>query len=228
MAAGAAAPSTSTATSRACAAGPRTRRSCATRGSRSAPSRRRRRPALDPVYEPVRDRFAGALHAPGDESGDARLFTRNLALTLRGRGVTFRMGEEVRKIESSGPHVRRLVTDKGEVEADAYVLAAGCASPRLGRLAHLHLPIYPVKGYSVTLPIEGRNNPPTLSGVDEDNLFAFANYGDRVRLTAIAEFAGYDTSHKPQDFATVLRAARELFPDAGNYDRPEYGPACAR
>jgi D-amino-acid dehydrogenase len=178
--------------------------------------------ALDPVYEPVRDRFAGALYAPGDESGDARLFTRNLAVTLRERGVTFRMGEEVRKIESSGPHVRRLVTGKGEVEADAYVLAAGCASPRLGRMAHLHLPIYPIKGYSVTLPIEGRNNPPTLSGVDEDNLFAFANYGDRVRLTAIAEFAGYDTSHKPADFTTVLRAARELFPDAGNYDRPEY------
>ena len=89
-------------------------------------------------------------------------------------------------------------------------------------MAHLHLPIYPIKGYSVTLPIEGRNNPPTLSGVDEDNLFAFANYGDRVRLTAIAEFAGYDTSYKPADFTTVLRAARELFPDAGNYDRPEY------
>jgi D-amino-acid dehydrogenase len=79
-----------------------------------------------------------------------------------------------------------------------------------------------VKGYSVTLPIGGRNNPPTLSGVDEDNLFAFANYGDRVRMTAIAEFAGYDTAHKPADFATILKAARELFPSAGDYDRPEY------
>jgi D-amino-acid dehydrogenase len=74
----------------------------------------------------------------------------------------------------------------------------------------------------VTVPINGRNNPPTLSGVDEDNLFAFANYGDRVRLTAIAELGGYDTSHRPEDFTTLLRAARELFPGAGDYDRPEF------
>jgi D-amino-acid dehydrogenase len=178
--------------------------------------------ALDPVYEPVRDRFAGALHAPGDESGDARLFTRGLAATCRARGVAFRLGEEVRGLDLEGGRVRAIATDKGRVEADAYVLAAGCHSPRLGRMAGLGLPIYPVKGYSVTLPIEGRNNPPTLSGVDEDNLFAFANYGDRVRMTAIAEFAGYDTAHRPGDFATILRAARELFPSAGNYDKPEY------
>ncbi len=74
----------------------------------------------------------------------------------------------------------------------------------------------------MTLPIEGRNNPPTLSGVDEDNLFAFANFGDRVRMTAIAEFAGWDTTHQPRDFDPMLRAARELFPSAGNYDKPEY------
>ena len=92
----------------------------------------------------------------------------------------------------------------------------------------LDLPIYPIKGYSVTLPIEGRNNPPTLLG---------RRRGQPVRLrqlsatgcgmTAIAEFAGYDRSHRPDDFAPMLRAARELFPDAGNYERPEYlgGPA---
>jgi D-amino-acid dehydrogenase len=92
----------------------------------------------------------------------------------------------------------------------------------VGRTVGLDLPVYPIKGYSVTLPIEGRNNPPTLPGVDEDNLFAFANYGDRVRMTAIAEFAGYDISHRPEDFAPMLKAARELFPDAGNYAKPEY------
>jgi D-amino-acid dehydrogenase len=178
--------------------------------------------ALDPVYEPVRDRFAGALFAPGDESGDARLFTRGLARVCGERGVAFRMGEAIRGLEVEGDRLARVATDKGTVEADAFVLAAGVYSPHLGRMAGLDLPIYPVKGYSVTLPIEGRNNPPTLPGVDEDNLFAYANYGDRVRMTAIAEFAGYDTSHRPGDFATILKAARELFPAAANYDRPEY------
>jgi D-amino-acid dehydrogenase len=177
---------------------------------------------IDPVYEPVRDRFAGALYAPGDESGDARLFTRNLARVCSARGAELRMAHTIERIEHEGGRVRRVVTDKGPLEADAYVPALGCYSAPVGRAIGLDLPICPVKGYSVTLPIEGRNNPPTLSGVDEDSLFAFANYGDRVRMTGIAELAGYDWSHRPEDFRTMLAAARRLFPDAGNYERAEY------
>jgi D-amino-acid dehydrogenase len=177
---------------------------------------------LDPVYEPVRDRFAGALYAPGDESGDARLFTRQLADWLAERGADFRLGHVIDGIEAEAGRVAAVHTDRGRVEADAYVLALGCHSAPVGRTVGLDLPVYPIKGYSVTLPIGGRNNPPTLPGVDEDNLFAFANYGDRVRMTAIAEFAGYDVSHRPEDFAPMLKAARELFPGAGDYTKPEY------
>jgi D-amino-acid dehydrogenase len=106
--------------------------------------------------------------------------------------------------------------------ADGYVLALGCYAATMGRTIGVNLPIYPVKGYSVTIPVAGRNNPPRLSGVDEHNLFAFANYGEHVRMTAIAEFAGYDWSHKPSDFVGLLKAAQELFPDAGDYHQPEY------
>ncbi len=178
--------------------------------------------AIDPVYEPVRDRFAGALYAPGDESGDARLFTRGLADWLAERGVVFRLCETVSEIATGPDRVAKVTTDQGPLSAEAFVMALGCWSAGFGKALGLDLPVYPIKGYSVTLPIEGRNNPPTLSGVDEDNLFAFANYGDRVRMTAIAEFAGWDTSHRPADFAPMLKAARELFPAAGNYDRPDY------
>jgi D-amino-acid dehydrogenase len=178
--------------------------------------------AIDPVYEPVRDQFAGALYAPGDESGDARLFSLGLAGWLRDHGVELRFGEPIQRIDRSGDRVTGVVTSRGQVQADAYVLALGCYNATVGRTIGLDLPIYPIKGYSVTLPIEGRNNPPTLSGVDEENLFAFANYGDRIRMTAIAEFAGYDTTHRPADFEPMLRAARSLFPNAGNYDRPSY------
>ena len=178
--------------------------------------------AIDPVYRPVRDRFAGALYAPGDESGDARLFTRGLADWLTARGVEFRLGEAVTGAERGRDGMVSVTTAQGRLAADAYVLALGCWSAGFGRRLGLDLPIYPIKGYAVTLPIEAGDNPPTLSGVDEDNLFAFANYGDRVRMTAIAEFAGWDTSHRPRDFAPMLKAARELFPTAGRYDRPEY------
>lgn len=177
--------------------------------------------ALDPVYAPVRDRFAGALYAPGDESGDARLFTRELARLAGERGLELRMGETVLHLELDKGRMFAAVSDVGRLRADAFVLALGAWSPVLGHQAGLDLPIYPVKGYSVTLPIRGRNNPPTLPGVDEDNLFAFANYGDRIRLTATAEFAGYDTGHRPDDFAGMLTAAHELFPDAGDYAAAE-------
>jgi D-amino-acid dehydrogenase len=177
---------------------------------------------LDPVYAPVVDRFAGALFAPGDESGDARMFTRGLADWLAQRGVELRLGEAISRIEATGDRIARIFTDRGEITADAYVVALGCQSAVLGRTIGLDLPIYPIKGYSVTLPISPDSRPPSLCGVDEDNLFAFANYGDRVRLTAIAEFAGYDTSHAPEDFRTMLAAARELFPAAGDWSRPEY------
>ena len=178
--------------------------------------------ALDPVYEPVRDRFAGALYAPGDESGDARMFSRGLAGVCADRGVEFRLRTTVRRLVVDGTRVVAIETDRGEVRADGYVLALGVWAPFLAREAGLELPIYPVKGYSVTLPIEGRNNPPTLPGVDEDSLFAFANYGDRIRLTATAELGGYATTHEPADFAPMLKAAHELFPDAGNYAKPEH------
>jgi D-amino-acid dehydrogenase len=177
---------------------------------------------IDPVYAAVKDRFACALFAPGDESGDARMFTRGLADWLVQRGVELRLGEAITRIDASGDRIGRIVTAKEEIAADSYVLALGCHSAILGRSIGLDLPIYPIKGYSVTLPIASDSQPPTLCGVDEDNLFAFANYGDRVRLTAIAEFAGYDTSHRPEDFRTMLAAARELFPAVGDWSRPEY------
>ena len=177
--------------------------------------------AIDPVYEPVRARFAGALYAPDDESGDARLFTLGLADWLAERGVRFELGRTISHIAGAG-RLAVVHTDRGELEADAFVLALGCWSADFGRALGLDLPVYPIKGYSVTLPIAGHHHPPTLSGVDEDNLFAFANFGDRIRMTAIAEFAGWDTSHRPSDFAPVLQAARELFPDAGDYERPDF------
>lgn len=178
--------------------------------------------ALDPVYEPVKHRLAGALFAPGDESGDARLFTRALARLCAEKGAQLRFGETVVAFETTHSRIERVVTDRGALAADAFVLALGCYSAPLARKLGLDLPIWPVKGYSVTLPIGGSNNPPRLCGVDEDNLFAFANYGDRVRLTAVAELNGWDWSHRPQDFAPMLKAAHELFPQAGEWSKAEY------
>jgi D-amino-acid dehydrogenase len=177
---------------------------------------------VDPALAPVRDRLAGAIFAPTDESGDARLFTLGLAEACASRGVAFRYGETIRGFRMAGDAVEAVVTDRGEAAADAFVLALGVYSPHLARQLGARLPIYPVKGYSVTLPVAGRNNAPKIGGVDEDNLVAYARFGDRLRLTATAEFAGYSTEHTPSDFGHMLSAARDLFPDGGDYGQPSY------
>ncbi len=106
------------------------------------------------------------------------------------------------------------------------MLALGSYSPLLKGLGE-RLPVYPIKGYSLTLPIDGANNPPTVGGIDEDTLCAYVRLGDRLRATSIAEFAGYDTSHRPADFAHILRSLRDLLPNAADYGRPQYW-ACLR
>ncbi len=91
----------------------------------------------------------------------------------------------------------------------------------LARRIGVALPIYPIKGYSLTIPVGNHAAPPTIGSVDETNLVAISRFGDRVRVTATAEFAGYDTSHKPADFSFMKSVAQELYPDGADYHRAE-------
>ncbi|MBV9136243.1 MAG: D-amino acid dehydrogenase [Hyphomicrobiales bacterium] len=178
---------------------------------------------IDPALEPVKEQFAGAVFAPTDGSGDARVFTVNLARYCSERlGVKFRFNTEVTGFATSGDRVTGVRTKDGVVSGDEFVMSLGVFSPFLATKLGASLPIYPIKGYSVTLPLDGHNNPPTIGGVDEDNLVAYARFGDRIRATATAEFAGYDRSHKPADFTYMLGVMRKLFPDGANYDKPSY------
>ena len=106
-------------------------------------------------------------------------------------------------------------------KADAYVMALGSHSPLLSRTIGVALPVYPIKGYSLTIPVGNHQAPPTIGSVDETNLVAISRFGDRVRITATAEFAGYDTTHKPADFTFMKSVAQELYPDGADYHRAE-------
>ena len=100
------------------------------------------------------------------------------------------------------------------------MIALGVQAAKIGRRLGLRLPVYPVKGYSVTLPLG--TEPPLHGGVDETTLTAFLPIGARLRLTSIAEFSGYDTAHKPRDFEPMLNTARELFPGGADWSKPTY------
>jgi D-amino-acid dehydrogenase len=177
--------------------------------------------AIEPSLRSAKERIAGAIHCPTDETGDCAKFTRALAAKIVSRGADIRTGVTITDFERSGDAIGSALTDRGPVKGDAFVLALGCASPALARKLGLSLPIYPVKGYSLTIPVGNRGGAPTIAAIDEHHLVAISSFGNRVRVTATAEFAGYDTSHKPKDFAFMRNVTRELYPDGGDYDNAE-------
>jgi D-amino-acid dehydrogenase len=183
---------------------------------------------LDPVFEPVRGKIAGAIRDLGDSSGDSRVFSEALARICRDKhGATMRLGTRVSALHAEGDRIAGVATSDGVLTADNYVLALGVGAPIIARTAGLGLPIYPAKGYSSTFPLKAGGLAPAISGVDEQWLVAWSRLGDRLRLTSTAEFAGYDWGWTPRDFNNILRLARDLFPEAADYDRGEYR-ACLR
>jgi D-amino-acid dehydrogenase len=183
---------------------------------------------LDPAFEPVKARIAGAIRDLGDSSGDSRLFTEKLGARCRDRlGVSVKLGSRIIAFRSGGDRIDGVVTNDGVLTADSYVLALGVGSPIVARTAGVSLPIYPAKGYSSTFPLKSGGLAPTIPGVDERWLVAWSRFGDRLRLTGTAEFAGYDWGWTPRDFNNILRFARDVFPDAVDFDRGEYR-ACLR
>ena len=177
--------------------------------------------ALDPALSRTAERIAGAILCPTDETGDCAKFTRALAARIIERGGEVVTGATVVGLASDGGRVARALTDRGPFAGDAYVLALGADSPRLARTLGVRLPIYPIKGYSLTIPVGASRSPPTVPCVDEHNLVAVSRFGDRLRVTATAEFAGYDESHEPSDFVFMKGVARDLYPDGAEYDRAE-------
>jgi len=183
---------------------------------------------LDPVFEPVKEKLAGAIRDLGDSSGDSRVFSEELMRIAREKhGATVHLGTRVTALRADGDRIDGVVTSDGVLTADTYVLALGVGSARVARTAGVRLPIYPAKGYSSTFPLKPGGLAPTVPGVDEKWLVGWSRLGDRLRLTSTAEFTGYDWGWTPRDFNNIRTLARDLFPDAADYERGEYR-ACLR
>ena len=183
---------------------------------------------LDPVFEPVKAKLAGAIRDLGDGSGDARVFSEELMRIARDKhGAGVRLGTRVTGLRADGDRIDSVVTSDGLLAADNYVLALGVGSARVARTVGVRLPIYPAKGYSSTFPLRSGGLAPTVPGVDEKWLVGWSRLGDRLRLTSTAEFSGYDWGWTPRDFNNIRTLARDLFPDAADYERGEYR-ACLR
>lgn len=167
---------------------------------------------LEPWLQHAAPRLAGAIHYPQDASGDAYNFTRCLQEQAANAGAQFRFGTAVTGLHIEGNRVRALQSSNGEIVADRYVLAAGSYSPQLAQLLQLSLPIYPVKGYSITLaPVTGTQLRVPI--VDFEQKVVITPLGKRLRIAGTAEFNGYDTRPNHQRSASTLRQAIQLLPD---------------
>ena len=177
--------------------------------------------ALEPALHGAVQKIAGGIYCPTDETGDSHKFTRALGARCIDLGAEFHTVTTITGIDASGDTVTAVRANGQAFQADAYVMALGSHSPLLSRRIGVALPVYPIKGYSLTIPVGNHQAPPTIGSVDETNLVAISRFGDRVRITATAEFAGYDTTHKPADFTFMKSVAQELYPDGADYHRAE-------
>jgi len=158
--------------------------------------------------------IAGAVFSESDESGDSAMFCRELVKACEAMGAKVLLGCEVKGIVAGGDRVTAIETSSVRIEADGAVVALGLIDPHLRRQLGADLPIYPVKGCSVTLPIENADLVPRHAGMDESKLVAYCPMGDRLRLTGGAEFSGYGREYRPADSARLTALAGELFPGA--------------
>jgi len=178
---------------------------------------------IEPALAGISDRIAGGVYSPVDQTGDSRQFTEALvAWATEKLGVTFRFGTTIEGLDIDGDRVVAVRTSAGPVTGDAVVLSMGPESGVFGRRHGIDLPVYPVKGYAATIPLDDPAKGPTMGGADEDKLIGYSRLGDRLRISSTAEFTGFDRTHKPSNFASMLRTAHELFPGAFDEKRAEF------
>ncbi len=176
----------------------------------------------EPALAAVREKFVGGLLLPGDETGDCFKFTQNLAALATRQGVQFRYGTRIRKLQRAGQRIEGVVTDGGTLKADAYLVALGSYSPLLLRPVGIRVPVYPVKGYSITVPIVDPAAAPASTVMDETHKIAVTRLGDRIRVGGTAELAGYTLKLHEARRQTLAHVVSDLFPRGGDLAKAEF------
>ena len=174
--------------------------------------------ALEPALAQSRDPVIGGVYNPNDESGDAHRFTAELARTAAQRGVQFRFNSTVESVETAGGRVTALRANGATLSADAYLVCLGSYSPLLLAPLGVRIPVYPLKGYSITMPLGPAEAAaaPTVSLTDEAFKIVISRLGNRLRAAGTAELTGYDTSINHVRCAAIARRIRDLFPGLGS------------
>lgn len=172
--------------------------------------------AAEPGLAHARHRIVGGLRLPHDETGDCFKFTQNLARLAEAAGVRFRYGVGIQGLDVAGDRVSGLRTSEGAVAADAFVVALGSFSSRVLKPLGLRVPVYPVKGYSITVDVTDEAAAPVSTVLDESYKVAITRLGDRIRVGGMAEISGYEIRLHPERKGTLSLVLHDLFPRGGD------------
>jgi len=176
----------------------------------------------EPALADVRHKFVGALRLPGDETGDCFKFTNELAELARRQGVRFHFGVRINRIQGDRHGVMAVDTDRGAVIADRYLVALGSHSAAMLRPLGLDVPVHPVKGYSITVPILDEGRAPESTVMDETHKVAVTRLGDRIRVGGTAQLSGFDLKLDEARRRTLEFVVTDLFPRGGDVGKAEF------
>lgn len=178
--------------------------------------------AVEPALRHTQEKFVGALRLPGDETGDCFKFTTRLAEMAMALGARMRWNTRIQQLQVGGGAVTGVHTDAGLLQADKVVLALGSHSPLLLKPAGLDIPVYPVKGYSITVPITDAACAPESTIMDETHKVAVTRMGDRIRVGGTAELAGYSLNLREARRGTLEHVVSDLFPKGGDVSKASF------
>ncbi len=182
---------------------------------------------IEPALAHIRPQLAGATYTAEDESGDANRFARELVARCRDDGVHFLMSHTVTALREAGGAIDHVEATDSEgrfqhIRGDAYVLAMGSLSPLYAAPLGIKLPIYPAKGYSVTMPVKDASKAHQVSLTDDEFKLVFSRLGDRLRIAGTAELNGYDRDLNRVRCEAIVRRVEALFPGAGDATQAQF------
>lgn len=178
--------------------------------------------AAEPALERVKEKFVGGLRLPDDQTGDCFAFTNKLADICKEMGVEFKFDTKVMYLDEDAGKVNGVMTSKGMMKADHYVVAMGSFSRGLLQQVGINAPIYPVKGYSLTVPITDPEAAPVSTIMDETYKVAITRFDDRIRVAGTAELSGYNLDLLKQRRDTIAMVVSDVFPDGGDVEYAEF------
>ncbi|MDI7861730.1 D-amino acid dehydrogenase [Rhizobiaceae bacterium n13] len=178
--------------------------------------------AAEPGLGRVREKIVGGLRLPNDETGDCFIFTNELAKRAEALGVRFHYGVDIHAIRAQCDRIDAIETSIGDIEADVFIGALGSYTPALVKPLGLKVPVYPVKGYSITVPILDESRAPVSTVMDETFKIAITRLGDRIRVGGMAEIAGFNNDLPERRRSTLVHSVEDLFGGAGDQSRATF------